>query len=161
MRAVYPGSFDPVTNGHVDIIERAAALFDEVVVAVAPNVDKESLFDVEERVEMLRDACGHLRNVKIEWFRGLLVSYLQSKRARVIIRGLRAVSDFEFEFEMTLMNRRLDPSIETVFLMTTADYSYLRSSIVKEVIALGGSVSGLVPPLVEERLRLKLRQEAP
>jgi pantetheine-phosphate adenylyltransferase len=158
MRAVVPGSFDPVTSGHLDVIKRAAAMFDEVVVAVAPNSGKLPLFSVEERVEMLREVCAELGNVTVDCFEGLLVSYLEKKSASVIVKGLRAVSDFEFEFEMALMNRRLAPSIETVFLMTGAEYSYLRSSVVKEVASLGGSITGLVPASIESRLQVKLRE---
>lgn len=152
MKAIYPGSFDPVTNGHLDIIERAANLFDELVVAVAPNIDKKALFTVEERLEMLREVCKEIPNVTVDSFTGLLVRYAAEQNASVIIKGLRALSDFEFEFEMALMNRRLDSGIETVFMMTNAEYSYLSSSIVKEVASFGGSVSGLVPKVVEERL---------
>ena len=154
-KAIYPGSFDPVTNGHVDIIERAAGLFDEVIVAVATNLDKAPLFTVEERVEMLREACRRLPNVSVEVFTGLLVRYAGARKANVIVKGLRALSDFEFEFEMALMNRRLDDGIETVFMMTNAEYSYLSSGIIKEVAGFGGSVKGLVPPIVEEYLKRK------
>jgi pantetheine-phosphate adenylyltransferase len=154
-RAIYPGSFDPVTNGHMDILERAAKLFDEVIVAVATNPSKTPLFSVEERVEMLKVASRHLPNVSVESFNGLLVPYASSKGAQVIVKGLRALSDFEFEFEMALMNRRLDEGIETIFLMTNAEYSYLSSSIIKEVAGFGGSVRGLVPDVVEEALKRK------
>ncbi|MHB0913695.1 MAG: pantetheine-phosphate adenylyltransferase [Armatimonadota bacterium] len=156
-RAIYPGSFDPVTNGHMDIIERAANLFDEVVVAVAVNIGKDPLFAIEERAEMLRRACEHLPNVRIDRFTGLLVHYAAEKDARFLVRGLRALSDFEYEFEMALMNRRLDKGLETVFMMTSAEYSYLRASIVKEVASFGGSVTGLVPEFVEGLLQEKLR----
>ena len=142
-RAIYPGSFDPVTNGHLDIVERASGLFDEVIVAVSTDTGKDPLFTTEERVEMLREACRHLSNVRIDSFEGLLVRYAVSQSANVIVKGLRALSDFEFEFEMALMNRRLDEGIETVFMMTNAEYSYLSSSIVKEVAVFGGSVEGL------------------
>ena len=155
-KAIYPGSFDPATNGHMDIIERAARLFDEVVVAVARNVGKNPMFTVDERVEMLKDACSGMPNVTIDQFDGLLVKYAASQNARVIVRGLRAISDFELEFEMALMNRRLDTEAETVFLMTNAEYSYLSSSVVKEVAGFGGSVKGLVPEIVEEKLERKL-----
>jgi pantetheine-phosphate adenylyltransferase len=158
MRVVYPGSFDPVTTGHFDIIERGAAMFDELVVVVAPNEDKKKpLFSVPERVEMLTAVCAHLENVSVDFFDGLLVSYANKKQATAILRSLRAVSDFEFEFQMALMNRRLDPSVETIFLMTGAEHSYLSSSIVKEIAALGGSVTGLVPALVEDHLQQKLQ----
>lgn len=155
-RAIYPGSFDPVTHGHLDIIQRAAGVFDEVIVAVALNIGKDPLFTTEERMEMLSQACSGMPNVRIDTFTGLLVRYAEEHQANVIVKGLRALSDFEFEFEMALMNRRLDEGIETVFMMTNAEYSYLSSSIVKEVALLGGSVEGLVPKIVEERLRSKL-----
>lgn len=156
-RAIYPGSFDPVTNGHLDIIERAAALFDEVVVAVARDTPKAPLFPVAEREEMLREACAHLKNVKVESFSGLLVDFARSKQAKVIVKGLRAVSDFETELQMALMNRTLREEIETVFLMTRHEYLYLSSSIVKEIAGLGGEVGDFVPPMVKERLRQKLQ----
>ena len=155
-RAIYPGSFDPVTNGHLDIVQRAASVFDEVIVAVAVNPGKDPLFTIEERMEMLHQATTGIPNVSIDSLDGLLVRYAQEKQASVIVKGLRALSDFEFEFEMALMNRRLDEGIETVFMMTNAEYSYLSSSIVKEVALLGGSVEGLVPKVVEERLSRKL-----
>lgn len=155
-KAIYPGSFDPVTNGHIDIIERASNLFDEVVVAVSTNIEKSPMFTIEERKEMLLSACGHLTNVKVDGFNGLLVRYAENNGAIAIVKGLRALSDFEFEFEMALMNRRLESRIETVFLMTNAEYSYLSSSIIKEVVKFGGSVSGLIPPIVEEYLAKKL-----
>lgn len=158
MKAVCPGSFDPVTCGHIDVIERAARLFGEVIVAVAPNTSKEPLFSVEERIEMLRDATSHLENVSIDAFQGLLVDYVLSRGARAVVKGLRAVSDFEFELQMALMNRNLAPEVETVFMMTGAEYSYLSSSIVKEIAALGGTVKGLVPESVERRLEKKLRK---
>ena len=153
--ALYPGNFDPVTNGHMDIVERAARVFDEVIVAVGTNMGKGPLFSAEERMEMLREACAHLPNVKIDSFHELTVRYAQSRGASVIVRGLRALSDFQFEFEMALMNRRLDPEIETVFMMTNAEYSYLSSSTVKEVAGFGGSVKGLVPKVVETHLDSK------
>jgi pantetheine-phosphate adenylyltransferase len=155
-RAIYPGSFDPVTNGHLDIVQRAASVFDEVIVAVAVNLGKAPMFTTEERMEMLREACAHISNVRIEAFTGLLVRYAEEHQANVIVKGLRALSDFEFEFEMALMNRRLDEEIETVFMMTNAEYSYLSSSIVREVALLGGSVEGLVPKIVEKYLSTKL-----
>lgn len=155
IKAIYPGSFDPVTNGHLDIIERARNVFDALVVAVAPNVDKRPLFTIEERLEMLREVCKEMPNVTVDSFSGLLVRYAAQQNASVIVKGLRALSDFEFEFEMALMNRRLDSGIETVFMMTNAEYSYLSSSIVKEVARFGGSVAGLVPKIVEERLAQK------
>lgn len=156
-RAVYPGSFDPVTNGHVDIIQRASALFDEVIVAVSTNIDKHPMFSKDERIEMLVVACSHLSNVIVDGFDGLLVRYAEERNADAIVKGLRALSDFEFEFGMALMNRRLESRVETVFLMTNSDYSFLSSSMVKEVARFGGPVSGLVPPIVEEYLARKLR----
>ena len=158
MIAVYPGSFDPITNGHLDIIERAASLFDEVIVTVAPNLEKRSMFTVDERKAILLEACGHLKNVKIDSFEGLLVEYAQRKNAGVIVKGLRAVSDFQYEFEMAMMNRKLAPNVETVFLMTDAENSYLSSSIVREIAALGGSVSGMVPESVDRKMRLRLKE---
>ena len=155
-RAIYPGSFDPVTNGHIDIIERAANLFDEVIVAVSNNIEKSPMFTICERAEMLLSACNHLPNVVVDGFDGLLVRYAEEKGAIAIVKGLRALSDFEFEFEMALMNRRLENRIETVFMMTNAEYSYLSSSIIKEVARFGGPVTGLVPLVVEEYLARKL-----
>ena len=145
-----------MTNGHLDIIERAAGLFDELIVAVGTNVGKSPAFTVEERVAMLRETCRHLPNVTVDSFDGLTVRYAKSRNANVILRGLRALSDFEFEFEMALMNRRLDEGIETVFMATNAEYSYLSSSIVKEIVGFGGSVESLVPKIVEEYLKRKL-----
>jgi pantetheine-phosphate adenylyltransferase len=159
-RAIYPGSFDPVTNGHLDIVRRASGLFDELIVAVALNMGKEAMFTLEERMEMLRQTCGHLPNVKIDSFQGLTVRYAEMQKAQAIVRGLRAVSDFEYEFEIALMNRRLDESIETVFLMTSSEFSYLRASIIKEIAGLGGSAEGLVPPIAEEYLKRKLQPGA-
>lgn len=154
-RAVYPGNFDPITNGHLDIIERAAQVFDEVTVAVGMNLGKTPLFTAEERMEMIREACKHLPNVKASSYTGLTVVFAASQDAQVIVRGLRALSDFDYEFEMALTNRRLDNSIETVFLMTNAEYSFLSSSLVKEVASLGGSVEGLAPNIVVEFLSRK------
>jgi pantetheine-phosphate adenylyltransferase len=159
MKAIYPGSFDPVTSGHVDIIERAARVFDEVVVAVAVNMEKEPLFSVAERVELLREACGHLDNVQVDYFRGLTVDYVEQQDAKVIIRSLRAVSDFEFELQMALMNKRLNESVEMLFMMTRADYSFLSSSLVKELAEFGASITGLVPKCVEEKLLEKLKEK--
>ncbi len=156
VRAIVPGSFDPVTNGHLDIIGRAAAMFDSVLVAVARNYSKSPVFTTDERVEMLRDVCSEWPNVSIDAFEGLLVNYAFERNATVIIKGLRAVSDFEYELQMALMNRRLNRNVETVFLMTGPEHSYLSSSIVKEIARLGGTVEGLVPQRVEELLRKKL-----
>ena len=157
MKAIYPGSFDPVTSGHLDIIERARSVFDEVVVAVAVNMEKEPLFSVEERVALLREACGHLDNVQVDCFEGLTVDYAEQQGAKVLIRSLRAVSDFESELQMALMNKRLNDNVETLFMMTSAEYSFLSSSLIKELAELGASISGLVPKCVEERLHGKLR----
>lgn len=154
--ALVPGSFDPVTNGHLDIIERAARLFESVVVAVAVNSAKEPMFSEEERVHMLEESCAHLRNVRISRFSGLLATYAREMRATAVVRGLRAVSDFEYELQMAHTNRRLCPEVETVFVMTSTEYSFLSSSIVKEIARLGGSVEGLVPESVRERLRTKI-----
>jgi len=153
--AVYPGSFDPITNGHVDIIERGARLFDRIVVALLLNLDKKPLFSVAERVEIARETFRAHSNVEVDTFDGLLVDYVRRRKAQVIVRGLRAVSDFEFEMQMALMNRRLNAEVETVFMMPAEPYTYVSSRLVKEVVALGGSVAGLVPPGVEVRLRDK------
>ena len=153
--AVYPGSFDPLTNGHVDIISRGARLFDRIVVAMLVNAEKAPLFSMAERVDIAREVFKHHANVEVDTFDGLLVDYVERRKAQVIVRGLRAVSDFEFEFQMALMNRRLNPHIETVFMMPAEQYSYISSRLIKEVFALGGRVHGLVPELVEHRLREK------
>ena len=151
--AVYPGSFDPLTNGHVDIILRGGRLFERILVAVLVNADKKPLFDAAERVAMVREVFREYPNVEVDTFDGLLVAYARQKRANVIVRGLRAVSDFEYEFQMALMNRHLEPALETVFMMPAEQYTYLSSRLIKEVVSLGGDVHGLVPPLVEARLR--------
>jgi pantetheine-phosphate adenylyltransferase len=153
--AVYPGSFDPLTNGHVDIISRGARLFDRIIVAMLVNAEKAPLFSMAERVEIAREVFKHHANVEVDTFDGLLVDYVERRKAQVIVRGLRAVSDFEFEFQMALMNRRLNPHIETVFMMPAEQYTYISSRLIKEVFALGGRVHGLVPELVEHRLREK------
>jgi len=154
--AIYPGSFDPITNGHLDMIERGSKLFDKLVVAILQNRSKHPLFDVPERIEMLCDVTAPFSNVEIDSFDGLLVDYVASRDARVILRGIRAISDYEHELQMTLMNRRLRPETETLFLMASEDHSFISSRMVKEVISLNGNVSGLVPRTVEERLRKKL-----
>jgi pantetheine-phosphate adenylyltransferase len=150
--AVCPGSFDPVTNGHLDIITRASKRFDKVIVAVLKNSSKNSLFTIEERMEMLKYHCKDIENVEVDSFSGLLIDYMKIKNSQIIIKGLRAVSDFEYEMQMALMNRKLDQDIETIFMMTNSKYSYLSSSIIKEVAKHGGCIKGLVPDLVEEEL---------
>ena len=154
--AVYPGSFDPLTIGHVDIITRGARLFDRIVVAILINSEKSPLFTMEERVEIAREVFKDVPNVEVDTFDGLLVDYVDRRGAQVIVRGLRAVSDFEFEFQMALMNQRLNGRIETIFLMPAEQYTYTSSRLIKEVFRLGGKVHGLVPDMVEERLRHKL-----
>ncbi|MBN2321485.1 MAG: pantetheine-phosphate adenylyltransferase [Acidobacteria bacterium] len=156
-RAVYPGSFDPVTNGHIDLIQRSSALFDEVVVAVLRNTEKTPLFTGEERAEMLEQVAKDLKNVSVTSFAGLLVDFVAEIEASVIIRGIRAISDYEYELQMALMNRRLSSSIETVFMLPAEAYSYLSSKLVKEIAQLGGSIHGLVPEDVEKRLSDKFR----
>ena len=153
--AIYPGSFDPLTNGHVDIIQRGAKLFDRIVVAILLNVEKSPLFTVAERVDVAREVFRGNPNVEVDTFEGLLVEYARRKRAGVIVRGLRAISDFEYEMQMALMNRHLNPEVETVFMMPAEPYTYVSSRLVKEVVALGGSVTRLVPTVVEQRLREK------
>ena len=153
--AIYPGSFDPVTNGHVDIIERSRGIFDRVIVAVLVNIDKEPFFTTDERVEMLREVTGKWDNVQIETFQGLLVNYAVARKDQVILRGIRAVTDYEYEFQMALMNRRMQPGIETVFMVPAEANTYLSSSLVKEIFLLGGSVEGIVPSVVEEFLNKK------
>lgn len=155
--AVYPGSFDPVTNGHLDLVRRATGIFQKVVVAVLRNIQKDCLFTVEERVELLRESVSGLPNVEVDAFDGLLVDYVRRKKARHILRGIRAVSDFEYEFQMALMNRRLAPDLETVFLMPREEYTYLSSRLVREVARLGGPVEGLVPPPVIRLLKERFR----
>ena len=150
--AVYPGGFDPITNGHLDIVRRASQMFDRVVVAVASNADKHPLFDIDERIDMVQKAVAGLRNVRVDRIDGLLVNYVRRKRAAVIVRGLRAVSDFEFEFQLALMNRKLDSRIETIFLMTKDEYTFISSRLVKEISQLGGDVSGFVPRGVKRAL---------
>ena len=155
--ALYPGSFDPLTNGHLDIIHRASRLFDEVIVAILINSEKLPLFTAEERSAMIQASLGgNYPNVRVETFGGLLVDYALQQQARVIIRGIRAVSDYEYELQMALMNRRLEPQIETVFMMPSEAYSYLSSHLVREVCQFGGSISGLVPPNVEDQLLNKI-----
>jgi pantetheine-phosphate adenylyltransferase len=154
--ALYPGSFDPITNGHLDLIQRGSALFDKLFVAILRNDEKEALFSVDERIEMLRDVVQAFPNVEVGSFDGLLVEYAAQCGASVILRGIRAVSDYEYELQMALMNRRLGPEIETVFLMASEAHSFLSSKLVKEVIRLGGKITGLVPPSIEGKLRKRL-----
>ena len=161
-RAIYPGSFDPVTNGHLDIIERGCKLFDEIIISILVNPEKQPFFTVEERKEMLDEVVKSIGKgrctVRVDSFTGLLVNYAVTQQAGVIVRGIRAISDYEYEFQMALMNRRLEPGIETVFMMPAETYSYVSSRLVKEVFQLGGAVSGLVPPLIEKRMKEKLNQ---
>lgn len=161
-RAIYPGSFDPVTNGHLDIIERGCKLFDEIIIGILVNPDKRPLFTVEERQEMLNEVVKSITSgrctVRVDSFSGLLVNYAVAQQANVIVRGIRAISDYEYELQMALMNRRLQPGIETVFMMPAETYSYVSSRLVKEVFHLGGAVTGLVPPLIEKRMKEKLSQ---
>ncbi len=158
-KAVYPGSFDPITFGHLDIVERSVRLFDRVVIAILTNPSKEPLFSVEERCDMIDKAVRkRFPEVEVDVFHGLLVDYVKEKDAQVIVRGIRAVTDYEYEFQMALMNRRLAPGIETVFMMPAEAYSYLSSRLVREIASLGGSVEGLVPPQVEKRLRKRFRR---
>ncbi len=157
-RAVYPGSFDPVTYGHLDLIERALRIFDTLTVAVARNVGKDSLFTPSERMAMLKEATRSLKGVEVETFDGLVVDYVQKKEASVVIRGLRMISDFEYEFQMALTNRKLNADIETIFLMPSENYAYLSSRLIKEAAALGAKLSDFIPSFVEERLKEKLRK---
>jgi pantetheine-phosphate adenylyltransferase len=154
--AIYPGSFDPVTNGHLDLIERGAKIFGRLVVAILRNNEKEPLFSIAERTEMLREVTAGFANVEVDCFHGLLVDYARKRKARVLLRGIRAVSDYEFELQMAMMNRKLESALETVFMMPAVEYSFLSSRLVREIARLGGSVSGLVPVAVEHRLRAKV-----
>jgi pantetheine-phosphate adenylyltransferase len=154
--AIYPGSFDPVTNGHLDLIMRGEKMFDHLIVAVLKNVEKEPLFTVPERVEMLREVTSQWPAVEIDVFQGLLVDYARKRGAAVILRGIRAISDYEYELQMALMNRKLEPRLETVFMLPGESYSYLSAKLVREIAQLGGPLTGLVPPTVEERIRAKM-----
>jgi pantetheine-phosphate adenylyltransferase len=153
--AIYPGSFDPITNGHIDIVERGLKLFDKIIVSILHNPKKEYLFPLEERLEMLKDCMKKFKGVEIDSFDGLLVDYAASRKAHAILRGLRAMSDFEYEFQMALMNRRLNREVQTVFLMTGLRWIYTSSSIIKEAIQFGGSIDGMVPKLVQKKLEQK------
>ncbi len=158
MIAVYPGSFDPITNGHIDIILRSCEIFSKVIVAVAHNSEKKGLFTPEERVEIIREVFKDNPKIEVDYFNGLLVKYLKEKNVKVIIRGLRAVSDFEYEFQMALMNKKLWKELETVFMMSSENYMYVSSRIVKEIFSLGGCVKDLVPDYVRERLEEKFKK---
>lgn len=155
---LYPGTFDPITYGHLDLVERALHVVDRLVLAVLRNEHKNPLFTPEERMDMLREATRQYPNVEVDWFDGLLVDYARAKRATVILRGIRAISDYEYELQMALMNRRLAPEIETMFMMAGEAYSFISSRLVKEVFRLGGNITGMVPPGVEERLKKRLRE---
>ena len=161
-RAIYPGSFDPVTHGHLDIIERGCKLFDEIIIGILVNPEKQPFFSVEERQEMLNEVVHDITQggckVRVDSFSGLLVNYAVAQQADVIVRGIRAISDYEYELQMALMNRRLEPGIETVFMMPAETYSYVSSRLVKEVFQLGGTIAGLVPPLIEKRMKEKMKQ---
>jgi pantetheine-phosphate adenylyltransferase len=154
--AIYPGSFDPITNGHLDLVQRGARMFDTLIVSILRNDSKLPLFSVEERMDMLREVVDPYVNVEVDCFDGLLVDYAAARSATVLLRGIRAISDYEYELQMALMNRRLRPEIETVFMMANEAYSFISSRLVKEVFGLGGNISGLVPPSVEARLRSRM-----
>ncbi len=156
--AIYPGSFDPVTNGHLDIIERTAKIFDKVIVAILVNSNKKPTFTIEERIDMLKKATSHIPNAQIEYFDGLLVDFVKQKGSHVIVKGLRAISDFEYEFQMAMLNKSVEPDIETLFMMTNNKYSYLSSSIVKELGRLGASLDELVPEAIMDNVIKKLRK---
>jgi pantetheine-phosphate adenylyltransferase len=157
--AIYPGSFDPPTNGHLDLIERGSKIFDELVVAILRNPDKEALFSLAERRRMLESLTARWPNVTVDTFDGLLVQYARKRKASALLRGIRAISDYEYELQMALMNRKLDPRLETVFMMPAEAYSYLSSRLVKEIATLGGSITGLVPQAVEEKLRVRIHRK--
>jgi len=157
--AVYPGSFDPVTNGHLDIIKRATKVFDKVIIVVLINPEKKGLFQAEERVGFIRRVTSSLPNVTVEYYSGLLINFMKEKEAKVILKGLRAVSDFEYEFQMSLMNNKLDPTIETIFMMTKAEYSFFSSSAVKQVAIFGGCIKGLIPDEIVAEVMLKINNK--
>lgn len=154
--AIYPGSFDPITNGHLDLIQRGSKLFDRLIVSILRNETKSPLFSVQERMEMLREVVEDYPNVEVDCFHGLLVDYAERRGAQVLLRGIRAISDYEFELQTALMNRRLRPELETVFLLANEAYSFISSRLIKEVFGLGGNIQGLVPPSVEQRLQRRL-----
>ena len=156
-KVVYPGSFDPLTNGHVDIIERCLTIFDHLLIAVLENPQKTPLFTTKERIDMIKEIFSGHKNIEVKSFHGLLVDFTKKNKAKIVVRGLRAISDFEYEFQMALMNRKLDPEIETFFMMPNVKYSFLSSKLVKEVCMLGGSLKGLVPLEVEEKLKKKVK----
>ena len=160
VRAVYPGSFDPITNGHIYIAERAAAIFDEVIVSILINERKQGSFSVDERLDMARESLSHVKNIRVDSFNGLLVDYVRQNNASVIIRGLRAMSDFEYEFQMALMNRKLAPEIETFFIVTDSKYSYVSSSSIREIFHFGGTVKDFVPDVVFNKLRERYKSNA-
>ncbi|HEV2382433.1 MAG TPA: pantetheine-phosphate adenylyltransferase [Terriglobia bacterium] len=153
---IYPGSFDPITNGHLDLIERGVRMFDGLLVAVLTNIEKKPFFTVHERVDMLREVTREMPNVSVDTFSGLLVEYAKKKKARAILRGIRAFSDYEYELQMALVNRKLEPTVETVFLMPAESYTYVSSRLVKEILLHGGALKNLVPPLVEQRMKEKI-----
>ncbi len=160
VRAIYPGSFDPLTNGHLDLIERGSKIFDELIVSILRNSEKDPLFTLAERREMLEEMVRKYDNVRVDTFDGLLVEYAMRQNAKAVLRGIRAISDYEYELQMALMNRKLEPQLETVFMMPAEAYSYLSSRLVKEIFRLGGSVRGLVPELVAQRLAEKVHGAA-
>jgi pantetheine-phosphate adenylyltransferase len=155
---VYPGSFDPITNGHVDLMERCLRIFDRIIIGVAPSLDKSPVFTLEERMDLIREVLGDKPDIEVDVIEGLLVDYVKEKGATAVIRGLRAISDFEYEFQLALMNRKMDPNFETVFLMPSIRYTYLSSSIIKEVARFGGCLKDMVPETVEKRLKEKVKK---
>ena len=159
VRAIYPGTFDPLTNGHLDLIARGAKIFSHLVVAILNNSEKQPLFSVQERVEMITETTREFDNVSVSTFDGLLVEFARQQQAQALLRGIRAISDYEYEFQMALMNRRLAPQLETVFMMPAEKYSYVSSRLIREVFRLGGSVEGLVPPTVVERMRSRISKD--
>lgn len=159
--AIYPGSFDPITNGHLDLIQRGSKLFDRLIVSILRNETKSPLFSVKERMEMLREVVQGYSNIEVDSFDGLLVDYAEKRGAQVLLRGIRAISDYEYELQTALMNRRLRPELETVFLLSNEAYSFISSRLVKEVFGLGGNIAGLVPPSIEERLQRRMAKTKP